>query len=83
MNASVLSRLALALLVALGFVVPRDVPVRDEVTQGVARELRAASAVAARDEAPRLAAPEHGEPTGYARAVTAGRLYVRHRALLL
>ncbi len=83
MNASVLSRLALALLVAMGFVVPTAAVRRADVVQGVARPARLEV------EARELAAPQFvSTPVVKAvglqsRTSVAERLFLRHRALVL
>ncbi len=82
MSASLLSRLAVALLVAMGFVVPTEAPARDAVTQGVVAPTREtiaitpllADRVTTSFVAPALLVDQHHAP--------AFRLFVKHRALL-
>lgn len=81
MSASLLSRLAVALLIAMGFVVPVEAVHRDEVVQGVAREVRAPERV--------IVVPSVRSSTGQMPRFSLGeevvveRLFVKHRALLL
>lgn len=82
MSASLLSRLAVALLVAMGFVVPTEAPARDAVTQGVVAPTREtvaitpllADRVTTSFVAPAALVDQHHTP--------AFRLFVKHRALL-
>lgn len=83
MNASVLSRLAVALLVAMGFVVPTEAPRRDEVAQGVARPERVV--VEVREVvAPKFTSVPVTEVVELqSRTPFATRLFLQHAALII
>lgn len=81
-SASFLSRLAVALLVAMGFVVPVEAAQRDEVVQGLERSSReevVAFVVAARA----VDVVDVCVVSLSSRVVDGGRLFVKHRALLI
>lgn len=83
MSASLLSRLAVALLVAMGFVVPVEAAQRDEVVQGVPRSeaavevARAVAQVQVVELAPATLFPASQ------RVEVSQRLFVKYRALLI
>lgn len=81
-SASFLSRLAVALLVAMGFAVPFETVQRDEVVQGVPRA--AAVEVAEAVEVFVVVAVAHVEVFfASQRVADSERLFVKHRALLI